>query len=217
VYRTISPQRTDETAARFSLGMLVMGLDRYRAQLQAHMDERWADDRPHLALLRFAILLLYASSPEIADKRAAQMPLSNRERDRLSLIWRNFGMVEDDLSVLALHRYWRALGAVGIDLSILDLAAYLAEAGVEFDQDAWIRRIEQTRARFEAYFDRYAEVVEPPVLVDGSVLMKTLALKPGPIVGKLLDTIREGQVVGTVTSAEQALALARNYLETQGA
>jgi len=217
VVQTISPQRTDESAARFSLGILVMGLDRYRAQLQAHLTERWADDRSHLALLTFAVLLLDASSPEVAEQRATLMPLSNRERDRLSLIWRNMGDIggEDDFSALALHRYWRRLGAAGIDLLILDLAAYLAESGVEIDQDEWIRRIEKARARLEAYFDRYEEVVEPPVLVDGNVLVKTLVLKPGPIVGRLLDAIREGQVVGTVTTAEEALGLARSILQTQ--
>ncbi|MCC6612074.1 MAG: CCA tRNA nucleotidyltransferase [Anaerolineae bacterium] len=215
IFQTISPQRTDETAARFSLGMLVMGLDRYRAQLQAHMSERWADDRSHLALLTFAVLLLDADSQEAAENRALLMPLSNRERDRLSLIWRHFGARDDDLSVLALHRYWRRLGAAGVDLVLLDLAAYLAETGVEINQDAWIQRIEIARARLEAYFERYEEVVEPPVLVDGNVLIKTFALKPGPIVGKLLDAIREGQVVGTVRTVEEARALARATLEAQ--
>ncbi|MCA9907591.1 MAG: CCA tRNA nucleotidyltransferase [Anaerolineae bacterium] len=216
IYLTISPRRTDETAARFSLGMIVMGLDRYRQQLQAHLSERWADDRPHLALLTFAILLMHAVSPDAADKRAALMPLSNRERDRLSLILRYFAddPVPDDLSVLALHRYWRRLGAAGVDVVILELAAYLADTGIEIDQDDWIQRIGHARTRLEAYFDRYGEVVEPAVLVDGGALMKALALKPGPVVGKLLDAIREAQVVGTVSTVDDALALARSYVET---
>lgn len=216
VYLTISPRRTDETAARFSLGMIVMGLDRYRPQLQAHLDERWADDRAHLALLTFAILLMHAVPPDAADRRAALMPLSNRERDRLNLILRYFAedQAQDDLSVLALHRYWRRLGAAGIDVVILELAGYLADKGLEIDPDDWIRRIERARTRLEAYFDHYVEVVEPPVLVDGGALMKALALKPGPIVGRLLEAIREAQVIGTVTTADDALAFARKHLES---
>ncbi len=216
VYLTISPRRTDETAARFSLGMIVMGLDRYRQQLQVHLDEGWADDRSHLALLTFAILLLHAVPPDAADKRAVLMPLSNRERDRLNLILRYFSedQAQDDLSVLGLHRYWRRLGAAGIDVVILELAGYLADKGLEIDQDDWIRRIERARTRLEAYFDHYVEVVEPPVLVDGGALMKALSLKPGPIVGRLLDAIREAQVIGTVTTADDALAFARKHLES---
>ncbi len=53
----ISPQRTDHTAASFGVGMLVMQLDRFRSQLQAHVAQRWPNDRPHRALLTLAALM----------------------------------------------------------------------------------------------------------------------------------------------------------------
>ncbi|HNF59712.1 MAG TPA: CCA tRNA nucleotidyltransferase, partial [Elusimicrobiota bacterium] len=49
----------------------------------------------------------------------------------------------------------------------------------------------------------------PPRVLDGNVLMKTLGIKPGPEVGRLLDAVREAQAAGQVTGRDEALALAR--------
>lgn len=211
---TISPQRTDQTAAKFSLGMLVMGLDKFRSSLQAHMLMRWADDRSHQALLLFA-LLLGATDATTAAARARQMPLSNRELDRLSPLLRTpaaYSALGEDRSALTLHRYWRKYVDAGVDLCLLALARYLATTGINLDQDVWIREIEQARALLEAYYVHYEQVVAPPLLLNGNDLMHALALKPGPRVGALLDAIREAQVVGQVRTAEDALTLARGLV-----
>jgi tRNA nucleotidyltransferase/poly(A) polymerase len=212
VMATISPRRTDETAARFSLGMFAMALDRYRPQLQTHLDTEWADERTQQALLLFA-LLAAASSDE--QSVLARYPLSNREQDRLALIIRQrqaYRALAEDRSPLALHRYWRALGEAGIDVCLLSLVELLAESGIQIDQDVWIHRLEHARATLEAWYDQYERIVEPPVLLDGNALMAETGLKPGRIIGEVLTAIREGQVVGTVTTQEEALALARSII-----
>jgi tRNA nucleotidyltransferase/poly(A) polymerase len=211
---TFGPTRTDQTAAKFSLGMLVMGLDRFRPALRAHTLATWADDRAHQALLILA-LLLSAADPALAAERARRLPLSNRELERLLLLLSSrdaYDLLGSDRAPLTLHRYWRRLGDAGIDLCFLSLARYLARTGVTIDQDDWIRQVERARALLEAYFDHHAQIVEPPVLVDGNALMQSLALKPGPRVGQLLDAIREAQVQGHVTSREAALEFARALL-----
>ncbi len=211
---TLGPKRTDQTAAKFSLGMLVMGLDKYRQPLQRHTLVTWADDRSHQALLILALLLGSADS-EVAETRARQLPLSNREIERLSALLRHpnsYTLLDNDRSALTLHRYWRAFGDAGVDLALLSLARYLAQSGVSIRQDDWIREIEKARALFEAYFDHYSQIVAPPVLVDGNVLMNELALKPGRQIGRLLDDIREAQVEGRISSADEALSFARSRL-----
>lgn len=214
IFLTISPQRTDQTAAKFSLGMLVMGLDKYRSQLQAHVLTSWADERSHQALLLFA-LLLSAVDLSAAEARARQMPLSNREMDRLSLLLRTpdgYGALGEDRSALTLHRYWRRFGDAGVDLCLLALARTLAHAGINLDQNGWIREIELARALLEAHYDRHDEIVAPPMMMNGNDLMSALDLKPGPRIGALLDAIREAQVTGQVRTADDALALARHLL-----
>lgn len=222
----ISPARTDETAANFELGIAVMGLDRFRSSLQAHLAATWPNDRPHTALLLLAALLL----PVTAGETVALAPLvealrlSNAEEKRLAPLLRTDSAVEHVLALteitpLIAHRFWRPLGEAGVDACLLALASYNADAGLTAPtgerQDNWIALIERARALLDAYYLHHDTVVQPPPLVDGSLLQRELGLKPGPRIGHLLDQVREAQVTGAVSSTEEALALARELLKSQ--
>jgi poly(A) polymerase/tRNA nucleotidyltransferase (CCA-adding enzyme) len=63
------------------------------------------------------------------------------------------------------------------------------------------------------YFQRYEETVKPPMLLDGNQLMKELELAPGRQVGQLLGMIQEAQAAGEVTTREQAIEFAREYIK----
>jgi hypothetical protein len=60
------------------------------------------------------------------------------------------------------------------------------------------------------YWERRRERVDPPVLIDGHVLQRELGLRPGPLIGELLEVVREAQVSGEVHTREEALALVRS-------
>lgn len=45
--------------------------------------------------------------------------------------------------------------------------------------------------------------------------MQTLNLKPGPLIGQLLERIREAQDEGKVVSKGDALRLVKKYLKTK--
>lgn len=209
----ISPRRTDHTGATFGVGMLVMQFDRYRRQLQTHLDQRWPNDRPHAALLVLAAVLR-KSGTEQASARAQALRLSNTERDRLVSIVRHFEqpLQVDVQSPLELHRFWRQTGEAGVDLCLLAAAGYLGIAASELNQDSWLGVVEHLLLLLHTYYERYDELVAPPVLVDGNQLMAQLDLARGPLVGMLLDRIREAQVTGEVRSSDEALNLARAAL-----
>ncbi len=80
--------------------------------------------------------------------------------------------------------------------------------------------MDQQRARLEellhAYFLKPEEVIKPPRLLDGHQLMATLGLAPGPAIGNLLRAIEEAQAEGQVRSADEALALARKLMASDG-
>jgi hypothetical protein len=50
-------------------------------------------------------------------------------------------------------------------------------------------------------------------LIKGSDLIQEFDLVPGPIIGQLLESIREAQAVGQIQDREQALQFARKHLE----
>jgi tRNA nucleotidyltransferase/poly(A) polymerase len=218
IFATISPQRTDETAADFSYGMIVMALDRFRRELQQHIDITWADGRSHRSLLMLAILYSQVAlvNPSVdAEALATSLRLSNAEQKRLVAGVRHQGLpfALPELTPINIHRFWRTTGESGVDVLLLALARYLGRAGAYLQQDDWIAFLEQVRVLLDAWYIQYATLVEPPLLVDGKQLMSELKLKSGPMIGRMLDTIREAQVNGDVTTADDALALARRVAE----
>ena len=209
----IGPHRTDHSGASFGVGMMVMQLDRYRLHLREHVGYLWPNDRPHSALLVLAALLSHCS-PDEAGARAQALRLSNGERDRLVAVVKHVDLPlkVDELSSLAIHRFWRQMGEAGVDVCLLAAANYLGVSGSKLDQDKWLKVIERLLMLLHAYYERYDELVEPPVLLDGNQLMSQLGLARGPQIGTLLERIREAQVTGEVRSVEDALQLARASL-----
>ncbi len=75
--------------------------------------------------------------------------------------------------------------------------------------------IDRVRILLDAWYDKREQLVSPPSLVDGNLLIQKFQLKPGPILGDLLEQIRVGQVTGQVHTQEDALAYADNYLRSK--
>jgi tRNA nucleotidyltransferase/poly(A) polymerase len=234
IVATIRYTRTDNTAASFAYGMMAMQLDRYRAQLLSHLEQQWPDERTHVAVLMLAALLHDVGKPaaaadgrfighetigaNLAGTRAHALRLSGDETHRLKIIVANHMRLitmEDAPSRRAVSRFWRQLGAAGIDVCLLTLADHLGTYGSEIQQDDWLTLIERVRSLLEVYFERYAEMVEPPTLIDGGELIRMFNLKPGRLIGQLLDMIRDAQVDGAVQTADDAAQLVRRYLDEQ--
>jgi putative nucleotidyltransferase with HDIG domain len=118
------------------------------------------------------------------------------------------------LTEKAVARFFRDLGEDGVGMLIVSLGdhyTYLDRGLWGKDKDV----VEQTSKRLlTAYYHR-REAVLPPKVINGHVLMKKLRLKPGPVIGKLLEAIRDAQAEGLVKTAEAALAFARKVLRTK--
>ena len=213
IFVTISPKRTDETAAQFSLGTMVVALDRFRGLLQEHIATAWADDRSHQALMILAVLLS-PSGVEAVEQQVTQLHLSNTEKERVTAVIRYADLFDSlrDTAPMTIYRFWKRTGHAGIDVILLSLAQYLGVSGTALDQDAWLAKVERAQVLLDAYFLQHERFVEPPVLLNGNDLMKHLEIPSSPLIGKLLEIIREGQVNGEVSTVEDALNAARRHL-----
>lgn len=237
IFTVISPRRTDDTAAQFNLGMIAIALDRYRPQLQAHFTQTWADERSHRSLMMLAALIhdigkgIVTPIPDekgeprfrrhetvgadAALPRLEALHLSNAERDRVvALVRYHMGSALwlDELTPVIIYRYWKLLGEAGIDLIFLTLADYIGALGVGINQDTWLHLVENAQVLLRAWYEQHEQLVAPPVLIDGRELMRALGLSPGPVIGELLERIREAQVTGEITTSEAALDFARQYV-----
>lgn len=111
----------------------------------------------------------------------------------------------------AIYRYFRDAGEAAIDTLFLSLADHLAARGPMLDFAGWRAHAEQVRYVLEEHF-REVSVTRPPKLVDGHDLIGGFGLKPGPLLGQLLEMVREAQAAGEVHTKEEALALVKRYL-----
>lgn len=155
-------------------------------------------------------------------KRALAFSLSNDETERLRSIVRHHLRIHffaDRLekenqtpSRKAIYRFFRDSGKAGIDLILLALADLRATRANELTVETWSAYLDVVRILLENYWEKPEEVVAPPRLLDGNDLIKELKLSPGPLIGQLLETIRENQAAGKIQNREQALALAREEL-----
>ncbi len=227
IAEVFSPKRSDSVTASFAIGMFAIQVSPLRDDLFAHVNALWANNRAHRVILILGALLHECSlasaetadaiarhSAELAEERASTLRLSNDEKQRLTTMIRHIHRVQqiDEMTPLAIHRFWHELGASGIDVCLLALADYLGTVGVEVDQDRWLVLIDRVRVLLDAYFVRYDALVAPSLLVDGELLKRELALKPSPLIGELLTVIREAQIMDSVHTVADALALARDFL-----
>lgn len=239
VLTTISPQRSDNTAAQAGRGMIVYYLDRYRANLQDHLATAWPNERSHVSLLMLAALLHDSGKPTtasttegqirfighesvgapLAEARATTLRLSRNEASRLAVIIQNHMRPhtlarEPEISRRAIYRFWRDTGPAGVDICLLALADYLAIAGSSLNIEQWSHYLQQIGTLLEGYFaEDDQNVTRLPVLITGRDLMRKLGLAPGPVIGQLLEQVREAQAIGEITTRDSALEFARQQVE----
>lgn len=236
ILRTINPKRSDNTAAQAGRGMIVYYLDRYRANLQTHLASAWPNERTHAALLILAALLHDAGKPEtareehgrirfigheqagaiLAETRATELRLSRHETERIATIIKHHMRPhtlasEPHISRRAIYRFWRDTGPAGVDICLLALADYLAVAGTNLNIEQWSHYLEQIGTLMDGYFaENDQNVTQMPVLITGKDLTSRLKLTPGPVIGQLLEQVREAQAAGEITTRDEALDLARD-------
>ena len=203
----ISQRRTDNTAAAFDLGMLVIQLDRFRASLQAHIAQTYGNGRNHGQLLALAALLQGMDTTPAAESlrlsadesRLLAVAAGGCRRIRLGSCWTR----------IERHRFWHQLEASGIDAILLGAANALAGQGASLRQDDWLALVEQLTQLLDGYFNDYEGLVKPRLLLNGRAVMRLLDIKAGPQIGAALTALREAQVSGAVTTVEQARAFVR--------
>ena len=121
----------------------------------------------------------------------------------------------------ALYRYYRDVGDVALDTLYLNTADYLAARGPMLEREDWTRHCALMGYILEVGNGEKSgqsedSVKSLPKLVDGYDIIDRFALVPGPLIGELLEEVREAQASGYVRTREQALELVRAGIERGG-
>jgi len=114
----------------------------------------------------------------------------------------------------ARRRYLRATQPFVPESIILSVSDRLSVRGVRVTNADVEHHIELAREMMELALAA-EDAVPLPGLINGDELMRELGLKPGPLVGELLDHIEEEQELGNISTHDQALAMARELARSR--
>lgn len=115
----------------------------------------------------------------------------------------------------AIYRYFRDTGEAGQDILFLSLADHLATRGPDLVKSNWAQHTEIVRNILEEH-SHQDKIIRPKWLVDGNDLINIFGLQPGPELGKLLESFREAQAAGEISSRTAALDYVRSLLLAEG-
>jgi poly(A) polymerase len=203
--------------------------------------EPLADELTRCGALRFGALLHDAAKPQtrvdLGDGRVgfphhdiegaelsravlARLRASERLQAHVAALARHhlrlgFLVHEAPLDRRAVFRYLQACEPVTPDVTLLSIADRLATRGRNADE-AIAGHLALARPLLDEALTRRAAPPEPP-LVRGDELARALGIAPGPRLGALLAEIAEARFAEEVTSAEDAVALARALLDADPA
>ncbi|MBI5838740.1 MAG: HD domain-containing protein [Chloroflexi bacterium] len=160
---------------------------------------------------------------EAATERARAFNLSNDEIQRLRAIIKNHMRIHFHTSRMegedkspsrkAIYRFFRESGEAGVDLTLLALADLRGTRANTLTQETWSACLDVCRILLENYWEKPEESVAPPRLLTGDDLISGFNLRPGPVIGDLLEAIREGQATGKIETRDQAISFAREWIK----
>jgi tRNA nucleotidyltransferase/poly(A) polymerase len=208
-----------DSAANWSLGLLVHRLGRYRTDLQSYLKFEQVLERTIYQHSFLALLLKYRLEENKINDFRLNLPLSNQEWD---LLYRSTGAAEmilqyfkavDSPQPLDIYRYYRQYKSAGILGVFLALAVKSSECRNSSDQEGWGRILDICRSFLEGWWEKKHQWVYPPILFDGNDIQTEFSISPGPQIGTLLESLREAQVERGISSREQAKQFLRDLLE----
>lgn len=237
----LAEKHDPEASANWVYGFASVQLGRYRKQIAEHMGKSLTADRLTKALVLLAGLYHDIGKPmalsndedgrirffeheiigsEIVARRGRNLQLSNNEIGYLKTVVRhhmrplllvNSGIPPSRRSI---YRFFRDTGAIGIDICVLSLADTLATYGPAVPKGLWTDHLAVTRSLLAAWWEQPEKEVTPVAIISGGDLIEKFGIKPGPLVGELLEMIREGQATGQIENMEQALNFAAEWLDS---
>ena len=116
-----------------------------------------------------------------------------------------------DLSEKVMMRYIRKMEDNAIDNIILAKADRLSARGVEITENVISTNINGLNKLLAFYLEKKDTLAPLPKLIDGDEIMQILNLKPSPILGEVIDSIKELQLNGDITTHEEAVEFVKNW------
>ena len=120
-----------------------------------------------------------------------------------------------NISQRAIYRYINATRDCAPEIALFCIADGMGKAGADSSPDDAARRAKIAALLIKAYYDRFGPDAAPKPLIDGREVME-LGVKQGREIGQILSAIREAQMVGEISTYDEAVALAQQLIHDAG-
>jgi putative nucleotidyltransferase with HDIG domain len=225
------------------LTVALQKLDKYQDRFKTHFANRLNPERSRNSLLALAALYHDIAKPVtcrvdpdgrirffdhdkigavVAARRGRELALSQVEIQYLETTVRHhmrpyfLETAANGLTRRAIYRFFKDTGEVGVDICLLALADVLATYGPTIPQEHWISKLDICQTLLAAWWDRPTDLVRPIRLLTGDDLQVYFGLKPGRMIGEILEALREAQACGEISNHAEAMKFVQSWLETNG-
>jgi len=151
---------------------------------------------------------------EIADPICVRLRFSNDERVRItSLVRHHLFHYTEEWGDATVRKWIRRVGKDRVeDLYLLNEADVRAKG---LDATADLAALETLKAHVRRVLEAGAALTTHDLKIDGNVLMRELSLRPGPLLGRILQHLLELVIADpALNEPDVLLGLARTFLET---
>ena len=194
-------------------GDLLPGLERLSDHFPEYLQllgQKNSSDRNLRQLLLLSSILGDLSQDEVSGI-AQRLMFSNEEAERLLVILKYFNELSGlgdclkKTSDRELYLFFNKTDVASLDVCSLILALLVRDFPLKKNIENLKLVLDFSTKIFNTWFDRQTTVVKPVPLLNGKDLMMIFDLAPGPVIGKLLDKLKEEQAAGLIMDRNQAL------------
>ncbi|PSF38369.1 [cytidine(C)-cytidine(C)-adenosine (A)]-adding enzyme [Aphanothece hegewaldii CCALA 016] len=152
-------------------------------------------------ILTVKLTCLVCPIPEEAELELNKIKYSRNDIRTITTILRTFSQLKDVSIDKSLRQQYFLFQSTGNIFPYLALFALLHKVDLD-----WIIFL------MNRYLDPLDPVAHPKPLVKGNDLIQCLKIPPSPKIGKLLTELQIAQIEGKITTADEAIQLAKNWL-----
>jgi len=180
--------------------------DELRKKIISHLEERKVGTRKRKELLKFIALIFPSPEKRSLSLTARELKLGQKEVRIIKKIEKLYPSLKElkkkqgDPKLVA--QFFLEAKEETIEVLLLFLAENLEKE----------KSLKLATSLLEEYFQKSSLILQPPKLIDGNDLTKSLGIAPGPKVSHLLSEIHRAQLMGKVKTREEALRHARQIL-----
>ena len=226
-------EHTLETVRQLDILLRDLG---HNPDIVNYLSEYITADRKRIALLRFGAFLHDFGKPvtlrhikgktvfhgheragtKITKEIAMRLKLSNDEIEALvkMVLWHlrpGYLADSENPTARAKFRYFRDAAGEALGILLLSLADQRATKGPLTIRKAALQHERVVARLIKEYLTKKKEK-KPKRLITGDDLIKKFALKPSPLIGRILKEMEELQAIGRVKTKEEALRYAKKMI-----